>query len=63
MVSSLDLFTSVQIEIVIKTTTVRAAGVMWAGVRIVTSCAAVATAQIHTASVATPCMRAILTGV
>ena len=50
-------------EIVIKSTTVSAAGVVRAGVRIVTVGAAVATAQIHPASVAAPCMRAILTGV
>ncbi len=54
---------SIHIEIVIKTTTVSAAGVVRAGVRIVTSCATVATTQIHTAGVATPCMRAILAGV
>ena len=60
---TLEIIISIKIEIVIKTTTVSAAGVVRTGVRIVTGGAAVATAQIHPASIATPCVRAILAGV
>jgi hypothetical protein len=58
----MTFLSSVHIEIVIKTTTVSAAGVVRAGVRIVTSGAVVATAQIHRRALPLH-VRAIIAGV